>query len=131
MQRVWFRAHDSNWYVTIREQGKQRQIKLLKAPNTKDGKRLAEQKLIEELTARSFQPDPVIRHEPWLTVSQVIQGFLQHSIINHEEGTATWHRQILTPFDELFGDLRITQLKKQHVTAWLTKRGFNETSQSL
>jgi hypothetical protein len=52
MQRVWYRKFDGCWYATFCEDGGQKQIKLLKGPNDKEHKKLATQKLIEELKVR-------------------------------------------------------------------------------
>jgi len=47
MQKVWYRTSKGSWYGTFTEQGHQKQIRLVKAPKTKEGKKLAEAKLLE------------------------------------------------------------------------------------
>ena len=56
MHKVWHRAFDGWWYVTLSQGGTRRQIKLLKAPNDKESKSLAERQAIQELAARQ-QPE--------------------------------------------------------------------------
>ena len=53
MQRIWYRKNESAWYLTVRQQGKQKQIRLLQAPNDKEGRKQAEQKAIQELPRES------------------------------------------------------------------------------
>ena len=52
MQKVWYRTSSRSWYATFTENGCQRQLKLLTGPNDRAHKRLAEQKLLDELKSR-------------------------------------------------------------------------------
>lgn len=133
MHKVWHRAFDGWWYVTLTEGGTRRQIKLLKAPNDKDSKALAERQAIQELAARQHA-DERSAAEPgvptWATAGHVIRAFLTHSREEHSAETATWYRNLLTPFAELHGKVRLTRLRKKHVRAWLAAKGYNPTSQN-
>jgi hypothetical protein len=42
MQKAWYRSSKNAWFATILEAGRQKQIRLVTAPNDKDGKKLAE-----------------------------------------------------------------------------------------
>ena len=86
MQRVWYRNSDGCWYATFSEDGRQKQIKLLKGPKDKEHKKLAKQKLVEELKVR--KPSKRQSAPDWLTVHGVLKGFLRHSKKAHERGTA-------------------------------------------
>src|SRR5207248_3085763 len=91
MKNVWFRESEGNWYVTLRENGRRRQVLLVKAPNTRDGKKLAENRLLEELSARKYQEDGSATHS-WILVSHVIDGFLKHSQEQHDPATYDWYK---------------------------------------
>jgi hypothetical protein len=52
MRKVWYRKFDGWWYLTLTEAGSRRQIKLLKAPNDKPSRTLAERQAVQELAAR-------------------------------------------------------------------------------
>ncbi len=51
-QKIWYRKGEGAWFLTIRENGRQKQIRLLNAPNTKDTREQAEQLAIHELASR-------------------------------------------------------------------------------
>jgi integrase len=133
MHKVWHRTFDGWWYVTLTEGGTRRQIKLVKAPNDKASKAAAERLAIQELAARQpadGQP-PDDRGVPsWATAGHVVRAFLAHSRAEHSAETATWYVNLLTPFAELYGKVRVARLRKRHVKAWLQSRGYNPTSQN-
>ena len=54
MQKVWFRKSKHAWFATLLEGGRQKQIRLVNAPNDKHGKKLAEDQLLKELAARDY-----------------------------------------------------------------------------
>jgi len=58
----------------------------------------------------------------------VVNAFLKHSVEEHAPETAAWHRNLLSPFVERFGKVRVSKLKKAHVKAWITAKGYNPTS---
>jgi hypothetical protein len=58
MKKVWHRVSEGRWYVTLREDGRRRQVLLVKAPNTREGCKLAEERLVEELTSRPSRGHP-------------------------------------------------------------------------
>ena len=129
MKKVWFRESEGNWYVTVRENGRRRQLLLVKAPNTRDGKKLAESQLVDELAARKHQEGGPPTHS-WMLVSHVLNGFLKHSQEQHDPGTYAWYKNFLDSFTAKWGTLRITLLKKNHVQAWLKDKAYNPTSQN-
>ncbi len=91
MQTVWFRKSKNAWFATILEGGNQKQIRLVNAPNDKNGKKLAEDQLLKELAARGYSiakesgAEPV---PPWATVAHVVNAFLKHSRSEHASETA-------------------------------------------
>jgi integrase len=129
MKNVWYRVSEGNWYATLRENGRRRQVLLVKAPNTREGKKLAEDQLLEELSARKYQDDGPATHS-WMLVSHVIDGFLKHSQEEHDPGTYAWYKNFLDSFKAKWGTLRITLLKKNHVQVWLKDKRYNPTSQN-
>lgn len=42
MQKVWYRKSKHAWFATLRIGGKQQQIRLVTAPNDRDGRKKAE-----------------------------------------------------------------------------------------
>jgi integrase len=128
MQKVWHRASNNSWYSTFSEGGRQKQRKLLQGPNDKIHKKLAEQKMLEELNVhppskKKLPPD-------WLTVRGVLKGFLRHSRKNHEPTTYDWYKNFFKSFARVCGKVRVSQLAKKHVKRWLEKSGYNPTSQN-
>jgi hypothetical protein len=130
MQKVWHRAFDGWWYLTLREAGGRKQLKLLKGPADKDTKAAAERLAVQELALRQTAADEAVGdHAPaWATAGHVVRAFLVHSRAEHTADTAAWYEGLLTPFVELHGKVRLTRLKKKHVTAWLKHKGYNPTS---
>jgi integrase len=131
MHKVWYRTSKNAWYATILEGGRQKQVRLLQAPNDFHGRKLAENQLVKELSARDYAPaklaeKPSLR--TWLTVGHVLRGFLRHSHEEHAKETADWHRYILQPFLDTWGLVRLTQLRKKHVQAWIKAKTYNPTS---
>ena len=129
MQKVWHRKQTGCWYASIKEGGTYRQVKLVKAPNDKHGEKLAEAQLVQELAVKQHVPES----EPdgntgWVTVAHVIDAFLKHSSAEHEEATARWHRDLLTPFREKWGKLTDSDLEVIHEERpghlWRVKTGI-------
>jgi hypothetical protein len=116
MQKVWHREFDGWWYATIRESGARKQLKLVKAPDTKDGKQLAEKQLIQELAVRNIPKDDgdSISAPAWATVSHILKAFLKHSREEHEPETAAWHERLLRLFGTMYGNLRYSRLRRKH-----------------
>lgn len=133
MHTVWHRAFDGWWYVTLTEGGRRRQIKLVKAPNDKDSKARAERQAIDELAARQHA-DETAADDPgvpaWATAGHVVRAFLAHSRAEHSADTATWYENLLRPFADTFGKVRVSRLRKKHVRAWLKAKAYNPTSQN-
>ena len=128
MQNVWYRAANHSWYATFMANGRQTQRKLLKGPNDKIHKKLAEQKMLEELKAHP--PSQKKSAPDWLTVRGVLKGFLRHSRKHHEPTTYDWYKNFFRSFARLYGNLRVSELAKKHVRRWLEKSGYNPTSQN-
>src|SRR4051794_18072848 len=100
MQKVWHRASTNSWYATFVQNGRQQQRKLLKGPKDKAHKKLAEQKMLEELKIR---PPCQKKSAPdWLTVRGVLKGFLRHSRRNHEPTTYDWYKNFFKSFARLY-----------------------------
>ena len=131
MQKVWHRKHDSWWYATVRESGVRKQYKLIKGPDDREHRKLAEKELIKVLADRADQEDDDTADPPaWLTVDHVVTGFLVHSRKEHGEDTYKWYKSMIEGFSERFGHLRIRQLRKKHVKSWAKRKGYNSTSQN-
>lgn len=131
MLKVWHRKHDGWWYVTLSESGGRKQIKLVKAPDDREGKKKAEAQLLVELKDRDYEPDVTLDAEvSWITVAHVLDGFLKHSEQEHDPTTSGWYRNFFASFKEMWGRLKFRRLKKRHVRAWLRKKKYNPTSQN-
>jgi integrase len=131
MQKVWFRKSKNAWFATVRINGVQKQIRLVTAPDTNEGRKKAEDQLVQELAARGYSQEAEADAEAppsWAAVGHVVRAFLQHSRGEHAAETAAWYSNLLTPFAETFGRLRVTQLRKRHVRAWVASKGYNPTS---
>ncbi len=129
MHKVWYRASKGSWFVTFRENGERKQIRLVQAPKTAEGRKLADAQLVRELKARP-DTDDAPSASRWITVAHVLNGFLTHSREEHDAATATWYAHLVASFLAKWGKLRITQLRKRHVRAWLKESGYNSTSQN-
>lgn len=129
MRKVWHRTFDGWWYLTLSEGGSRRQIKLVKGPDDRETKAAAERQAIGELAARQHAENTDDSSAPaWATAGHVIRAFLQHSREEHTADTAKWHANLLTPFMAMFGNVRISRLRKKHVRQWLAAKGYNPTS---
>src|SRR4051794_23707406 len=115
MQKVWFRKSVGWWYATFTTNDGQKQLKLLKGPNDRAHRKLAEQKLLEELKARPASRPRSHKAPEWLTVRGILKGFLRHSRKNHEPATTVWYRNLFKKFNRFYGNLRVNQLRKKHV----------------
>lgn len=116
MQKVWFRVQTGWWYASLKEAGTYRQIKLVKAPDSREGRKLAEDELVRELSDRNYSQQRAAEEpslQSWLTVGHVLRGFLKHSEEEHSKETAAWHTTLLTPFLTTWGTLRFSRLKKK------------------
>lgn len=129
MKNVWYRESEGGWYTTLRENGRRRQVLLIKDTYTRDGKKLAEDRLLEELSSRKYQEDGPATHS-WILVSHVFDGFLKHSQEEHDPATYDWYKNFLNSFPTKWGKLRITLLKKNHVQSWLKDKDYKATSQN-
>jgi integrase len=127
MQKVWHRTQTGWWYASIKQGGSYRQIKLVKAPKTLDGRRLAEKQLIQELAAKDNVEESG-ESIGWLTVAHVLNAFLKYSEAEHEPPTARWYRDLLTPLRDMWGKERVAGLRKRHIKAWLKSKAYNPTS---
>ncbi len=127
MQRIWFRTAESAWFLTIREDGKQKQLRLLKGENTREDRHRAEEIAIQELSARKLDTEIATAHS-WITVDHVLDAFLRHSKENHEPATYEWYEWFFSTFQPKFGKIRITQLRKHHIDAWVKSRKFGPTT---
>jgi integrase len=130
MQKVWHRKQTGWWYASIKEGGTYRQIKLIKAPKDPAGRKLAEAQLVQELAVKQHNENADVGSDRvgWVTVGHVVNAFLAHSLAEHEAVTSRWYRDMLTPFRDMWGKLRIARLRKKHIRQWLTARGYNSTS---
>jgi hypothetical protein len=131
MQTVWFRKSKNAWFATLLDGGRQKQVRLVTAPNDRHGRKLAEDQLVKELAARDYSAAREAEAEPvpsWATVTHVVNAFLTHSRCEHAPETADWHRNLLTPFVAMFGKVRVARLRKTHVRAWVKAKGYNRRS---
>lgn len=129
MHKVWYRASKGSWFVTFHEGGQRKQLRLVKAPKTREGRKLAEAQLLRELKARP-EIEESSTSPRWITVAHVIDAFLKHSKEEHDPDTATWYAFMCATFKAKWGKLRVTQLRKRHVRRWLKESKYNPTSQN-
>jgi integrase len=127
MKKVWYREQNGWWYVSLKQQGRWQQIKLIQTPNTCDGRELAEKLAIKVL---ADLPEDTPSCPSWVTVAHVIDGFLRHSSREHEPRTYAWYKGFLDSFKQMWGNLRVALLRKQHITKWLREKAYNSTSQN-
>ncbi len=129
MQKVWYRKSTASWYTTFTGNGgEQKQMKLLKGPNDRAHRELAEQKLLEELRIRPAPKLASDKTPDWITAGGLIKGFLCHSRKEHEPDTYRWYKSLLKGFYRLHASVRLSQLSKKHVLTWVKKAGYNPTS---
>ena len=103
MQKVWYRKSKQAWFATILEGGHQKQIRLVNAPNDKQGRKLAEDQLLKELAARDYSIEKESATNPgpsWATVAHVVNAFLAYSRGEHSRETAAWHKALFGPAPE-------------------------------
>jgi hypothetical protein len=98
MQRIWFRISESAWYLTVQENGKQKQLRLLRGVNPKEDRRKATEMAIQELANRNIEPQ-VSKIQSWITVDHILDGFLRHSRENHEPSTFEWYEWFFSTFN--------------------------------
>ena len=125
MQRIWYRKAESSWFLTVRENGRQKQLRLLRGPNDKETRRKAEEAAVRELATRPADSTPATA--AWITVGHVLDGVLRHSKENHEPSTYEWYDYFFSTFTR-HRDLRIGLLKKQHIHEWLGSRKLSDTT---
>jgi integrase len=126
MQKIWYRKGESAWFLTIKENGKQKQLRLLRGPNDRDTRKKAEGLAIQELANRKSDPTPAT--PSWITVGNILDGFLDHSKEEHDSSTYEWYKYFFDSFRKKTENLRITLLKKHHIQAWVKEHGFSDTS---
>jgi hypothetical protein len=130
MQRVWHRSRDGWWYATLREAGRREQIKLLKAADTPDARKRAEDCLVRELAARIERGEAPEGSPEWLSVAHVIAGFLAHSAQEHDKDAHRWYKGMLSGFSVKWGTIRVATLRKQQVLSFIKAKYDNPTSQN-
>jgi len=126
MSKVWHRKQNGWWYATIRRDNSRKQVRLHQGPDNREHRLKPEQELHILLAERP--PDEGDDTPSWLTVGHVVTGFLAHSRNDHDLSTADWYRDLLKPFGERFGRLKLRQLRKRHVLGYAKQHFTNPTS---
>jgi integrase len=110
-RQPWYRASRDAWYVQIDG----RQVKLA------DGKDSEEKAWREyhRLMAAKADREEARQTAAGRTAREVCDIFLCHAETAVEARTFDWYRRCLQSFCKLHGQVRVSELKKHHVTEWL------------
>ncbi|REJ91811.1 MAG: site-specific integrase [Planctomycetota bacterium] len=110
--KPWYRNQTGEWMVVVRG----RRIRLAKAPNDGEGRRLAWKKFHELMASL---PDKI--GDPNPRIASLLEEFLDWSARNQSSETYRGCSFYLNEFDKSHGDLRIRDLRVHHVTQWAEK----------
>ncbi len=103
----WYRKFNDTWYVTVRGE----QIPLAKGKASKKEAERAFHKLMAGDAPQAVRPSDT-------RVIAVLDLFLDHSRKHNAPRTYEWYRDFLQDFSDMYGLLRVEDLKPFHVTRW-------------
>lgn len=118
----WFRDQDGWWYFYRQEGGKRRQVKLV---HGKRNKKAAHTRWHELCRAPADQP--LVCSE---SASAMIDVFLDWCKKNRSQGTYEIYLHHLQTFCDHIGSITVGELKPKHVTAWLDKSTWSDSTKS-
>jgi integrase len=114
--KPWYRAYNDTWYVCISG----RQVPLAKG---KENRKEADRAFFRLMASET----PVVVNNETRVVA-VLDLFLEHSQRHNSCRTYNWYREFLQDFADMFGTLRVEDLKPFHVSRWLdSHRAWNGT----
>ena len=90
MQKIWFRRGEAAWFLTVRENGQQKQLRLLSGPNDRDTRQ--EGRGTGHPGTGNAEGHAAPRTASWITAGHVLDGFLLHSQQEHEPETYEWYK---------------------------------------
>ena len=106
--KPWYRSFNDTWYVCLNG----RQIPLAKG---KGNRKEAECTFYRLMAGET--PAAIVTSDT--RVVAILDLFLDHSQKHNSSRTYEWYRDFLQDFTEMFGMLRVQDLKPFHVTRWL------------
>jgi integrase len=112
--KPWFREHDGWWYVTIN--GEQR--KLARGEENRD-------EALKEFHRLLGTDEPAPAR---ISVAKCFDLFLDRC--KRETESFDWYKFLLEPAARSFGRLPVHKLKVHHVSHYLDKKGYGDTSKS-
>jgi integrase len=115
--KIWFRKDIGWWMITVAGQ------KIRLAPG-RGNRKLAQQKFHELAVERTQAPEA-----PTARVADVIEAFLAWTKIHRTDDTNRNYLWFGQQFSEHSGYLLVSELKPIHLTRWLDRKGWNDTTQ--
>ncbi len=115
--KPFFRKSRQRWYLQLGT----KQIDLGPSEREAMAKYFA---IMAETTGKA----PVVTAEA--TVEELTQAFLVWVRRNRESGTARWYSDFLTGFSEVWGSLKVADLRPHHVDSWLATKEWNQNTKN-
>jgi integrase len=107
--KPWYRKFNDTWYATVRGE----QVPLARGrANRAEAERAFHKLMAGDAPARPARPQDT-------RVVAVLDLFLDHSQRHNRPRTYEWYRSFLQGFSDLYGALRVEDLRPFHVTRWL------------
>ncbi len=120
----YFREFDGWWYVQVREDGRRKQVKLVRGRENE----VEASRRYHRVMAGERPREPVFGDAAVVALDE----FLDHAVTSLSKGTADWYEYFLKSFATHIGnDLVLSALEPSHVTAWLRKHpAWSKTTQN-
>ena len=118
--KPWYRKQKKAWCAYVNGS----LVTLVNGPKDTDHRKEAQSKLDALLLHASRKVN--LR----LTLAQVCDLFLEHSLAHHERSTYEQNLYFLQAFCDRSGRLKVRDLKPFHLTTWLDKSGLGDTSRN-
>lgn len=119
MQKLWYRTFDDWWYVTIREDGKRVQKKLVKGADNVEEAEARFHLLMVEMGEEQPPPDYLF--------AELVDLYL--TFCEQENPSAYgWYQRFLQSFVDSYEGMT-SNLKPLHVRSWLNKHTWSQSTQ--
>jgi integrase len=106
--KPWYRKYNDTWYVCLSG----RQVPLAKGKdNKKEAERAFHRLMAGEMPSASRSKDT--------RVVTVLDLFLDHAQRHNSASTYDWYKHFLQDFSDLYGALKVEDLRPFHVTRWV------------